>query len=331
MLINDDITTKSGSCDWPVGGVAAPAGGPSPLDSPSVWRCFQCCCRCTPEDKPTLSFSASPSFSPSALCSTFSLCCHFWRLHDRRSAGLLSVWQRTHGRMDGEKIGWWCWRGRGAPAEPATQRDRGEPVQLFVYVTAVRGPYRNRSCLKLRFIFLKHIYSPGNQQPKTLLQRSCCCNSRHDLSLLKLELCWMFWRFSGASSWCLGGLVGSKPSTMELQSATSALPSPLSPSPLSPTSDYAGPLSPLSGGPGPSHAASPGRGPSPNLSPIRGPSPGPGFSGQSAFNYNQLEGRFKQLQGKNGDGEGNALLVWVFLNLLFRSLKKTQITAHWAT
>lgn len=87
---------------------------------------------------------------------------------------------------------------------------------------------------------------------------------------------------------------------MELQSATSGLPGPLSPGPLSsPTSDYAGPLSP-SGGPGPSQGASPGRGPSPSLSPIRGPSPGPGFSGQAAFNYNQLEGRFKQLQGKTG-------------------------------
>ncbi|TDH01633.1 hypothetical protein EPR50_G00182140 [Perca flavescens] len=76
---------------------------------------------------------------------------------------------------------------------------------------------------------------------------------------------------------------------MELQSATSALPGP-----LSPTLDYAG------GGPGPSHASSP----------IRGPSPGP-FSGQAAFNYNQLEGRFKQLQGKTGRGrkQGCCLLV----------------------
>lgn len=87
---------------------------------------------------------------------------------------------------------------------------------------------------------------------------------------------------------------------MELQSATSGLPGPLSPGLLSPASDYAGPLSPSSGGPGPSHAASPGQGLSPSLSPIRGPSPGPGFSGQAAFNYNQLEGRFKQLQGKTG-------------------------------
>jgi len=67
---------------------------------------------------------------------------------------------------------------------------------------------------------------------------------------------------------------------MELQSATaSGLPGP-----LSPTLDYA--LSPMSDGP--SH------GTSPNLS--------PGFSSQAAFNYNQLEGRFKQLQGKSGGG-----------------------------
>lgn len=58
---------------------------------------------------------------------------------------------------------------------------------------------------------------------------------------------------------------------MELQSAAAGLPGP-----LSPALDYAGP----------SHATSP----------IGGP--GPGFSGQAAFNYNQLEGRFKQLQGK---------------------------------
>lgn len=86
---------------------------------------------------------------------------------------------------------------------------------------------------------------------------------------------------------------------MEFQSATSSLGGPLSPGPLSPTMDYPGPLSPSPGGPGPS-LASPGRGPSPSLSPIRGPSPNPGFSGQAAFNYNQLEGRFKQLQGKTG-------------------------------
>ncbi|MEQ2205729.1 hypothetical protein XENOCAPTIV_011628 [Xenoophorus captivus] len=76
------------------------------------------------------------------------------------------------------------------------------------------------------------------------------------------------------------------------KSATAGLPSSLSS--LSPTSDYAGPLSP--GIPGPSHSAGPGRVPSPSLSPIRGSSPGPG---QAAFNYNQLEGRFKQLQGSS--------------------------------
>lgn len=80
---------------------------------------------------------------------------------------------------------------------------------------------------------------------------------------------------------------------MELQSASSGLP--LSPGPLSPSLDFAGPLSPSPGGPGPSHH-SPGRGPSPS------------FSGQAAFNYNQLEGRFKQLQGKSGKTRSNALL-----------------------
>lgn len=79
---------------------------------------------------------------------------------------------------------------------------------------------------------------------------------------------------------------------MELQSASSGLPGPLapgplSPGPLSPTSDYGGPLSPSSGLPGPSRGSS------------------PGFSGQAAFNYNQLEGRFKQLQGKTAPGSGS--------------------------
>lgn len=68
---------------------------------------------------------------------------------------------------------------------------------------------------------------------------------------------------------------------MELQSS---VPGPLSPSALSPTLEYAA-ASPGFGGPGPSHG-SPGRAPS------------PGVPGLAAFNYNQLEGRFKQLQGK---------------------------------
>lgn len=67
---------------------------------------------------------------------------------------------------------------------------------------------------------------------------------------------------------------------MELQSA---VPGPLSPDALSPTLDYAA-ASPGLGGPGPTHG--PGRAPS------------PGGSGPAVFNYNQLEGRFKQLQGK---------------------------------
>lgn len=83
---------------------------------------------------------------------------------------------------------------------------------------------------------------------------------------------------------------------MELQSPLS--PGPLSPGPLSPTMDYPGPLSPSSLGPSPAH--SPSR--SPSRSPLRGPSPNPGTPGfsQAAFNYNQLEGRFKQLQGRRG-------------------------------
>lgn len=82
---------------------------------------------------------------------------------------------------------------------------------------------------------------------------------------------------------------------MELQSPTGPLPGSLSP--LSLTSDYAAPLM-SSGVPSSSHAASPGRAHSPSLSPMPRSSPEPGSSGLSAFNYNQLEGRFKQLQGK---------------------------------
>lgn len=71
-------------------------------------------------------------------------------------------------------------------------------------------------------------------------------------------------------------------SFMELQSG---LPGPLSPGALSPTLDYSTNASPGFSGPGPSHG-----------NPVRAPSPS--LSGQAVFNYNQLEGRFKQLQGK---------------------------------
>ncbi|XP_070772262.1 spectrin beta chain, non-erythrocytic 1 isoform X2 [Enoplosus armatus] len=112
---------------------------------------------------------------------------------------------------------------------------------------------------------------------------------------------------------------------MELQSATSGLPpGPLSPGPLSPTMDYAGPLSPLSGGPGPSHS-SPGRGPSPNLSPIRGPSPIPGFTGQATFNYNQLEGRFKQLQDEREAVQKKTFTKWVNSHLSRVSCRITDL------
>ncbi|XP_023132586.2 spectrin beta chain, non-erythrocytic 1 isoform X2 [Amphiprion ocellaris] len=109
---------------------------------------------------------------------------------------------------------------------------------------------------------------------------------------------------------------------MELQTG---LPGPLTPVPLSPTSDYAGPLSPSSGGPGPSHGASPGRGPSPSLSPIRGPSPGPGFSGQAAFNYNQLEGRFKQLQDEREAVQKKTFTKWVNSHLSRVSCRITDL------
>ncbi|KAK7902028.1 hypothetical protein WMY93_018797 [Mugilogobius chulae] len=113
---------------------------------------------------------------------------------------------------------------------------------------------------------------------------------------------------------------------MELQSATTAgLPGPLSPGPLSPTSDYAGPLSP-SGMPGPSHAGSPVRGSrSPSRSPIRGSSPGPSYPGQAAFNYNQLEGRFKQLQDEREAVQKKTFTKWVNSHLSRVSCRITDL------
>ncbi|XP_054456658.1 spectrin beta chain, non-erythrocytic 1-like isoform X1 [Anoplopoma fimbria] len=105
---------------------------------------------------------------------------------------------------------------------------------------------------------------------------------------------------------------------MELQSATSGLPGP-----LSPTLDY--PLSPSPGGPGPSYDTSPGRGTSPSLSPIRGPSPSPGFSGQAAFNYNQLEGRFKQLQDEREAVQKKTFVKWVNSHLSRVSCRITDL------
>uniref|UniRef100_A0A671WJX6 Spectrin beta chain n=1 Tax=Sparus aurata TaxID=8175 RepID=A0A671WJX6_SPAAU len=88
--------------------------------------------------------------------------------------------------------------------------------------------------------------------------------------------------------------------------------------------DYPGPLSPSSGGPGPS-LTSPGRGPSPSLSPIRGPSPNPGFSGQAAFNYNQLEGRFKQLQDEREAVQKKTFTKWVNSHLSRVSCRITDL------
>ncbi|XP_033835571.1 spectrin beta chain, non-erythrocytic 1 isoform X1 [Periophthalmus magnuspinnatus] len=112
---------------------------------------------------------------------------------------------------------------------------------------------------------------------------------------------------------------------MEFQSATTAgLPGPLSPGPLSPSSDYAGPISP-SGLPGPSHVGSPVRGSSPSRSPIRGASPGPGYSGQAAFNYNQLEGRFKQLQDEREAVQKKTFTKWVNSHLSRVSCRITDL------
>ncbi|XP_054594490.2 spectrin beta chain, non-erythrocytic 1 isoform X1 [Nothobranchius furzeri] len=110
---------------------------------------------------------------------------------------------------------------------------------------------------------------------------------------------------------------------MELQSATSSLPGSISP--LSPSSDYAGALSPSSGGPGPSHSASPGRGLSPSPSPMRRSSPDPGFSSQAAFNYNQLEGRFKQLQDEREAVQKKTFTKWVNSHLSRVSCRITDL------
>nr|XP_057921129.1 spectrin beta chain, non-erythrocytic 1-like isoform X1 [Doryrhamphus excisus] len=107
---------------------------------------------------------------------------------------------------------------------------------------------------------------------------------------------------------------------MELHSATGTLPGPLSPSHLSPTLDYAGSLSPSSSGaPGPSHGAARGH------SPVRGSSPGPGFSGQAAFNYNQLEGRFKQLQDEREAVQKKTFTKWVNSHLSRVSCRITDL------
>ncbi|CAL9688312.1 unnamed protein product [Knipowitschia caucasica] len=102
----------------------------------------------------------------------------------------------------------------------------------------------------------------------------------------------------------------------------------LSPGPLSPVSDYGGGL------PGPSHHQSPVRGSSPSRSspgsprrssPIRGSSPGPGFSGQAAFNYNQLEGRFKQLQDEREAVQKKTFTKWVNSHLSRVSCRITDL------
>ncbi|XP_026883996.2 spectrin beta chain, non-erythrocytic 1 isoform X1 [Electrophorus electricus] len=103
---------------------------------------------------------------------------------------------------------------------------------------------------------------------------------------------------------------------MELQRATS-MPGPLSPGPLSPEHLGAGHLSPgpLSAGLGPS---SPGAGPTPAAS------PGPSYGG-AAFNYNQLEGRFKQLQDEREAVQKKTFTKWVNSHLSRVSCRITDL------
>ncbi|XP_061545741.1 spectrin beta chain, non-erythrocytic 1-like isoform X2 [Phycodurus eques] len=102
---------------------------------------------------------------------------------------------------------------------------------------------------------------------------------------------------------------------MELQSATSTF--------SAPALDYAGPLSP-------SPAGAPSHGHSPSRSPVRGSSPGPGgggggFPGQAAFNYNQLEGRFKQLQDEREAVQKKTFTKWVNSHLSRVSCRITDL------
>ncbi|XP_027030236.1 spectrin beta chain, non-erythrocytic 1-like isoform X1 [Tachysurus fulvidraco] len=97
---------------------------------------------------------------------------------------------------------------------------------------------------------------------------------------------------------------------MELQRATS-MPGPLTPGPLSP------------GGVSPEHLSpehlSPGAGPSYQVS-----SPGPSY-GAAAFNYNMLEGRFKQLQDEREAVQKKTFTKWVNSHLARVSCRITDL------
>ncbi|MCI4394935.1 hypothetical protein PGIGA_G00174620 [Pangasianodon gigas] len=97
---------------------------------------------------------------------------------------------------------------------------------------------------------------------------------------------------------------------MELQRATS-MPGPLSPGPLSPGRVSPGHLSPehLPSGPGPSY---------------QGSNPGPSY-GAAAFNYNQLEGRFKQLQDEREAVQKKTFTKWVNSHLARVSCRITDL------
>ncbi|XP_060720370.1 spectrin beta chain, non-erythrocytic 1-like isoform X1 [Tachysurus vachellii] len=97
---------------------------------------------------------------------------------------------------------------------------------------------------------------------------------------------------------------------MELQRATS-MPGPLTPGPLSPGGVSPEHLSPehLSPGPGPSY---------------QGSSPGPSY-GAAAFNYNMLEGRFKQLQDEREAVQKKTFTKWVNSHLARVSCRITDL------
>uniref|UniRef100_A0AAX7SZZ1 Spectrin beta chain n=1 Tax=Astatotilapia calliptera TaxID=8154 RepID=A0AAX7SZZ1_ASTCA len=59
--------------------------------------------------------------------------------------------------------------------------------------------------------------------------------------------------------------------------------------------------------------------------PSAGSSPGPGFSGQAAFNYNQLEGRFKQLQDEREAVQKKTFTKWVNSHLSRVSCRITDL------
>ncbi|XP_062270966.1 spectrin beta chain, non-erythrocytic 1-like, partial [Scomber scombrus] len=69
----------------------------------------------------------------------------------------------------------------------------------------------------------------------------------------------------------------------------------------------------------------PRRGSEPQPQPHQGAQPEPGFSGQAAFNYNQLEGRFKQLQDEREAVQKKTFVKWVNSHLSRVSCRITDL------